>query len=219
MLTVPDMYAEPQLAARDYFQPLENTETRNRRAPGQGDEIHGREPPARAPPVRPADARRRQRRGPVAPPRRRRRRAAAAARRSGDRRPDAVPMSDLTHADAVAVFERRRDAWLSGDLDAYLALFAADLVIDIPRRERIVGRDTYAELVRLSHEHVAPLRLSSTTWRCTGPSCFRSGRSRSSAETAGNGSRLVRRHEPLRAPRRADRVVRRGFSTPAALRA
>jgi len=68
-------------------------------------------------------------------------------------------MSGPTHADAVALFERRRDAWLAGDLDAYLALFASDLVIDIPRRDRIVGRDAYADLVRLSHEHVTPLRF------------------------------------------------------------
>ena len=68
-------------------------------------------------------------------------------------------MSPVTHADVVALFERRRDAWVGGDLDAYLALFAPDLVIDIPRRDRIVGRDAYAELVRLSHEHVAPVRF------------------------------------------------------------
>jgi limonene-1,2-epoxide hydrolase len=68
-------------------------------------------------------------------------------------------MSTVTHAEAVALFERRRNAWVTGDLDAYLALFAPDLVIDIPRRDRIVGRDDYAELVRLSHEHVAPVRF------------------------------------------------------------
>ena len=68
-------------------------------------------------------------------------------------------MSAVTHADAVALFERRRDAWVAGDLDAYLALFAPDLVIDIPRRDRIVGRDAYAELVRVSHEHVVPVRF------------------------------------------------------------
>lgn len=68
-------------------------------------------------------------------------------------------MSELTHAAAVALFERRRDAWLAGDLDAYLSLFAPDLVIDIPRRDRIVGRHDYAELVHLSHEHVVPVRF------------------------------------------------------------
>jgi limonene-1,2-epoxide hydrolase len=68
-------------------------------------------------------------------------------------------VSEVAHADAVALFERRRDAWLAGDLDAYLALFAPDLVIDIPRRGRIVGRDAYADLVRRSHEHVAPVRF------------------------------------------------------------
>jgi uncharacterized protein (TIGR02246 family) len=63
----------------------------------------------------------------------------------------------LSRAEAVALFDRRREAWLSGDLERYLALFAPDLVIEIPGRDPIVGRDAYAELVRASDEHVAPV--------------------------------------------------------------
>jgi hypothetical protein len=38
----------------------------------------------------------------------------------------------VTRDQAVVLFERRRDAWLAGDLDAYLDLFAPDLVFQSP---------------------------------------------------------------------------------------
>ncbi len=65
----------------------------------------------------------------------------------------------LDRDEAVALFEQRRAAWLGGDLEAYLALFTDDLVIEIPGREPMHGLARYAELVRASHEHVEPVRF------------------------------------------------------------
>ena len=38
-------------------------------------------------------------------------------------------MPELTLVEATTLFARRRDAWLAEDVEAYLACFAADLVI------------------------------------------------------------------------------------------
>ena len=46
---------------------------------------------------------------------------------------------------ARAVFERRRAAWLTEDLDAYMACWVEDMVIEVPGRT-ITGRDAYREL-------------------------------------------------------------------------
>jgi uncharacterized protein (TIGR02246 family) len=63
-----------------------------------------------------------------------------------------------THAEATALFERRRDAWLAGDIDAYLALFSPDLVFQSPvHAEPLRGRAAFAELVQRSHQHVRPV--------------------------------------------------------------
>lgn len=66
-------------------------------------------------------------------------------------------MSTMTRDEAVALFSRRRDAWLAGDLDAYLALFAPDLVFQSPAHaEPLVGRDAFEDLVRSSAAHLEP---------------------------------------------------------------
>ena len=62
-----------------------------------------------------------------------------------------------TRDEAVRLFERRRDAWIAEDLDAYLALFAADLSFQSPvHAEPLRGRDAFAALVRGSNERVRP---------------------------------------------------------------
>ena len=61
----------------------------------------------------------------------------------------------MTRDEAVALFERRRDAWLRSDLDAYLALFAPDLVFRSPK-QTLHGRDAFAALARRSAEHLEP---------------------------------------------------------------
>jgi limonene-1,2-epoxide hydrolase len=56
-----------------------------------------------------------------------------------------------THEDAVALFEQRRRAWLAEDLDAYLALWAEDMVFQSPvHAEPVRGRAAFADLVRHS---------------------------------------------------------------------
>ena len=69
----------------------------------------------------------------------------------------------MTREEAIALFERRRDAWLAGDLDAYLALFAPDLVFQSPAHAQpLVGRDAFAELVRSSAAHLEPREFEFT---------------------------------------------------------
>ena len=66
----------------------------------------------------------------------------------------------LTHAAAVALFEQRRAAWLSEDLDAYLALWADDMTFQSPvHAEPLCGRAAFAELVRQSSQLSRPLRF------------------------------------------------------------
>jgi uncharacterized protein (TIGR02246 family) len=63
----------------------------------------------------------------------------------------------MTRHEALALFERRRDAWLASDLDAYLALFTPDLVFQSPAEaEPRQGREAFAALVRSSAAALAP---------------------------------------------------------------
>jgi uncharacterized protein (TIGR02246 family) len=66
----------------------------------------------------------------------------------------------LTHDQAVALFERRRQAWLAEDVDAYLALWASDMTFTSPVHvDGLRGRAAFAELVRRSLAAVRPLRF------------------------------------------------------------
>lgn len=63
----------------------------------------------------------------------------------------------MTRDEALDLFERRRRAWLAGDLDAYLDLFAPDLIFQSPaHREPLAGRDAFAALVRGSFAALEP---------------------------------------------------------------
>jgi uncharacterized protein (TIGR02246 family) len=63
-----------------------------------------------------------------------------------------------THPEAVALFDRRRDAWLRGDLDAYLALWADDMTFQSPvHAEPLRGRPAFADLVRQSFAFARPV--------------------------------------------------------------
>jgi ketosteroid isomerase-like protein len=63
----------------------------------------------------------------------------------------------LTRDEALALFARRRDAWLAGDLDAYLALWADDMRFQSPvHAEPLVGKAAFAELVRHSFAFTTP---------------------------------------------------------------
>jgi ketosteroid isomerase-like protein len=63
----------------------------------------------------------------------------------------------LTVADAWALFDRRRAAWLATDVAGYLACFADDLEISVPGRAKpISGIEAYGKLVRQSFAWARP---------------------------------------------------------------
>jgi uncharacterized protein (TIGR02246 family) len=66
----------------------------------------------------------------------------------------------LTHAEAAALFDRRRKAWLQEDLAVYLACWAEDMTFASPMHDPpLVGRAAYAALVEQSAQHVQPVRF------------------------------------------------------------
>jgi uncharacterized protein (TIGR02246 family) len=62
----------------------------------------------------------------------------------------------LTLADARALFDRRRAAWLAEDLDAYLACFAEDVVLEVPGRT-VRGHAEYEPMARSSFAWARPV--------------------------------------------------------------
>lgn len=62
----------------------------------------------------------------------------------------------LTLDEASAIFERRRASWLAADFDTYLDCFGENLVIELPTREPIHGREAYAKVARRSLEFTEP---------------------------------------------------------------
>jgi limonene-1,2-epoxide hydrolase len=66
----------------------------------------------------------------------------------------------LTREEAVALFERRRRAWLAEDFDGYMALWAEDMTFQSPvHAAPLRGRAAFAELVRQSFAFSRPLRF------------------------------------------------------------
>ena len=66
----------------------------------------------------------------------------------------------MTHAEATALFDRRRHAWLAADLDAYLACWADDMSFQSPTQaEPLRGRGAFADLVRNSLAFARPVRF------------------------------------------------------------
>ena len=59
--------------------------------------------------------------------------------------------------EAVALFDRRRRAWLAGDVDAYLALWADDMRFVSPVHPQPLDRGRFAALVRTSMAAARPL--------------------------------------------------------------
>jgi ketosteroid isomerase-like protein len=60
-------------------------------------------------------------------------------------------LSRLQIDDARAIFDRRVQAWLAEDVDAYLACWHDDMVITLPHRDApLVGIDLYRALVEQS---------------------------------------------------------------------
>ena len=64
----------------------------------------------------------------------------------------------LTRAEGAALFDRRREAWLSEDRDAYLACWSDDMTFRSPMHDPpLIGRAAYAELVAQSAAVMRPL--------------------------------------------------------------
>jgi limonene-1,2-epoxide hydrolase len=59
--------------------------------------------------------------------------------------------------EALRLFDRRREAYLSEDFDTYLNLFSEGVVLQTPMGEPVRGRDAYGELVRRSARTVRPV--------------------------------------------------------------
>ena len=62
--------------------------------------------------------------------------------------------------EAGALFDRRLRAWVAGDVEAYLALWAPDMTVGSPVHPEIRGRDAYAALIRTSMANVEPLAFT-----------------------------------------------------------
>ena len=59
----------------------------------------------------------------------------------------------------TAVFMRRVDAWLAADLDAYMACWAVDMVIELPSG-RIEGTAKYRKLVQAGFAWAEPVSFA-----------------------------------------------------------
>jgi ketosteroid isomerase-like protein len=57
---------------------------------------------------------------------------------------------------ARAVFDRRRAAWLSEDVDGYLDCWVDELVLETPGRPAVEGRDAYEAILRKSFAWAKP---------------------------------------------------------------
>jgi hypothetical protein len=67
----------------------------------------------------------------------------------------------LDATDAAARFQRRVDAWLAADADAYVACWAPDMEITIPGRHApLRGRDAYRKLVLQSFAWARPVAFT-----------------------------------------------------------
>ncbi len=64
----------------------------------------------------------------------------------------------LSDAEARAIFDRRRRAWLAEDVDAYLDCWVDDLILETPGRV-IRGRADYETMVRGSLTWAKPTRF------------------------------------------------------------
>jgi ketosteroid isomerase-like protein len=62
----------------------------------------------------------------------------------------------ITLDDATRLFDRRRAAWLAEDLDAYVACFAEDVVLEVPGRT-VRGQAEYEPMSRRSFEWAKPV--------------------------------------------------------------
>jgi limonene-1,2-epoxide hydrolase len=67
-----------------------------------------------------------------------------------------------TRDEAVALFDRRRKAWLAEDLDGYLALWATDMRFQSPLHVEPLDHAAFADLVRRSFASARPVLFDIT---------------------------------------------------------
>ena len=65
----------------------------------------------------------------------------------------------VSYDEAVSLFERRRQAWLREDTDAYLALWADDMTFQSPVHPEPLKRVAFGDLIRQSAAFSRPLRF------------------------------------------------------------
>lgn len=65
----------------------------------------------------------------------------------------------ISEIEARDLFERRRMAWLNGDTDAYLALWAPEMSFQSPLHQIPLDRLAFEQLIRASASVSRPLRF------------------------------------------------------------
>ena len=63
----------------------------------------------------------------------------------------------MSPSEAVAVVQKRADAWVREDLETYLALTAEDYVVEVDGNEDMRGRSVLEEVVRRNYERFRPI--------------------------------------------------------------
>ncbi len=63
----------------------------------------------------------------------------------------------MDRSDAVALIEKRRDAWLNEDLETYLGLTAEDYVVEVDGKEDVRGRAALETMVKRNYERFRPV--------------------------------------------------------------
>ena len=74
-----------------------------------------------------------------------------------------------SYDEAVTIFEKRRQAWLREDVDAYLALWADDMTFQSPVHPAPLGRAAFADLIRQSAAFSRPQRFDFDHIAVNGP--------------------------------------------------
>ena len=63
----------------------------------------------------------------------------------------------MERSQAVALIEKRRDAWVNEDLESYVRLIAEDYVLEVNGHEELRGRDAFEDLIRRNYERFLPV--------------------------------------------------------------
>ena len=84
----------------------------------------------------------------------------------------------MERSEAVALIEKRRDAWVNQDLETYLGLTAEDYELEVNGHEELRGRLAFEQMIRRNDERFLPISWTSTRLCRTARTFSLSGRSR-----------------------------------------